>query len=248
MQLGDKPIIDWKTILIDTGVIMALLAGQRGNTKDEGLLFVNKLVNFLCRNKTGKNEERTIYISTISLGEVITKESGPEKIKLVLKALDSNNVEFLSFDTITALEFNIKLQPYLEKEALHAKAKELGFATQDYGMARQWISKDYMIAMTAFVKNVDVILTLDKKTFYPICKDFNGTGCVLAYHELFEHTETFVLKYDYNNVDNFLNKTAFETLNQKSTFKPRQPVQTDLLSVDATNTVTFESKDGAPPY
>lgn len=204
MQIGNKPIIDWKTILIDTGVILALFKAQKANTEDEVILFINKLITFLCKQKTGSSEARTIYISTISLGEIITKESGQDKVKRVLKVLDSDNVEFVSFDTVTALEFNIRLQPYLEKSALHKKAAELGFETQDFGMARQWISKDYMIAMTAIVKNVDVILTADKRTFYPLCKEFKTTACILTYPELFEHSEQFILKYHYDKVDDFL--------------------------------------------
>jgi len=204
MQLGNKNIIDWKTILIDTNIILSLFRAQNGSVDPE-ILFVNKLINYLCKSKTGKGENRTFYISTVSLGEIITKENDSDKIKRILKVLDSENIEFLSYDTSTALEFNIRLQPYINKDSLHVKAQELGFKAQDYGLARQWIYADYMIAMTGFVKKSDVLITLDKNTFYPICNDFKGTDCILAYSELFEHTEQFILKYHYDKVGEFIN-------------------------------------------
>jgi hypothetical protein len=120
------------------------------------------------------------------------------------------------------------MQPYLEKDALHAKAKELGFESKDYGMARQWISKDYMIAMTGFTKKVDVIMTLDKKTFYPVCLDFENTECILAYPELFLHSEQYIFEYDYTNVNNFLNGVPFKSLNELDAAKPKPITQVDL--------------------
>jgi hypothetical protein len=95
-------------------------------------------------------------------------------------------------------------------------------------MARQWISKDYMIAMTGLVKKVDVIITLDKKTFYPICHDFGTSECILAYPELFLHSEQNVFEYDYDNADNFANNITFKTLNQIEAEKPKPITQSDL--------------------
>jgi PIN domain nuclease of toxin-antitoxin system len=137
-----KNVVDWETILIDTGVLLALFHAQNGST-DPTIVFIKKLITHLCKMQAGKYVDRKIYISTITVGEVLTKESGQDKINRILKILDSNNVEFLSFDIETSLQFNIRMQPYLEKEAIHKKAAELGFITKDFGMARQWISKDY---------------------------------------------------------------------------------------------------------
>jgi hypothetical protein len=124
------------------------------------------------------------------------------------------------------------MQPYLKKTAIHKKAAELGFVTNDYGMARQWISKDYMIAMTGFTKKVDVIITLDKKTFYPICTDFGVTECILGYPELFKHSEQFIFEYDYANVENFLNGKVFKTLNEIEDEKPPPLVQKNLWGTE----------------
>jgi len=227
MQIDKKNVRDWGTILIDTGLILALFRAQNGST-DPYMLFVKKLLTYLCTSQTAEKNDRRIFISTITVGEVLTKETEQAQVNRILKVLDSNNVEFLSFDIETSLQFNIKMQPYLTKTALHAKAKELGFETQDYGMARQWISKDYMIAMTGFTKKVDVIMTLDKKTFYPICTDFENTECILAYPELFLHSEQYIFEYDYANVDNFLSGVSFKTLNDIDAAKPKPMTQSDL--------------------
>jgi hypothetical protein len=228
MQIDKKNVRDWGTILIDTGMILALFASKNGSI-DPNILFVKKLLTYLCAYQTGDRIDRRIYISTITVGEILTQEIGQDKVNRILKVLDSDNVEFLSFDIETALQFNVKMQPYLEKTAIHKKAAELGFVTKDYGMARQWISKDYMIAMTGFTKNVDVIITLDKNTFYPICADFETTECILAYPELFKHSEQFIFEYDYANVDNFLNNKSFQTLNEIEESKPAKPVQQNLF-------------------
>jgi predicted nucleic acid-binding protein len=206
MQVANKPVRDWKNILLDTSVILALFRGQN-HSQDESIIFVNKLVSYLCNSKTGSSEDRTFYISTITLSELITKETGQEKIRRVLKALDSENVEFLSFDIQTALEFNIRLTNFLDGKNMHKIATEMGFKTQDFGMARQWISKDYMIAMTGMVKGVDVILTFDKNTFYPVCQEFQNTACILPYPVLFDHTEEYIISYYYEKVPAFLNNT-----------------------------------------
>ncbi len=50
MQIGNKPVRDWKNILLDTGVILALLVKQ---SDDEGILFIKKLVGFYAKIKLG---------------------------------------------------------------------------------------------------------------------------------------------------------------------------------------------------
>ncbi len=86
-------------------------------------------------------------------------------------------------------------------------------------MARQWISKDYMIAMTGFVKGVDVILTVDKNTFYPICNDFKTSTCILSYPELFEHSEQFILSYHYDKAESFSKAPKVTVQNKKAPTK-----------------------------
>ncbi len=230
MQIDNKPIKDWKTILIDTSIICALFRAQY-EIEDAVTVFINKLIKYLSNSKSSDNSERIFYISTITLSELLTKEQDEKKVARILSVLDSTNVQFRSFDTPTAIAFNLALADKLHKSVLNAKAAELGWKTGDYMSAREWIIKDYMIAMTGAVKKVDVILTADKNTFYPLCADIDSCNCVITYPELFHQTDAFILEYDYKNVDNFIKKAPFKTLNQIEDEKPKLGKQAQMFIV-----------------
>ena len=74
-------------------------------------------------------------------------------------------------------------------------------------MAREWITRDFMIMASGMTNNVDVILTADKKNFYPLTQKV-GMFCALTYPELFDQSDQFVLKYHHDEVDNFINQSA----------------------------------------
>ena len=85
MQSDNKPIKDWKKILIDTSIICALFRAQY-TTSDDTTLFINKLINYLSNSKSGDKSERTFLISTITLTELLTKEQDEEKIKRIVSS------------------------------------------------------------------------------------------------------------------------------------------------------------------
>jgi protein-tyrosine-phosphatase len=89
--------------------------------------------------------------------------------------------------------------------------------------------------MTGLVKKSDVIITLDKKTFYPICQDFKTSECILAYPQLFKHSEHYIFEYDYDNVDNFINDITFKTLNEIEAEKPNPSIQVDSFGTETPN-------------
>ena len=220
MQISNKPIRDWKKILIDTSIICALFRSQ-ANVADETTVFIRKLIDYLSTSKSGDNADRIFCISTITLSELLTKEHDQEKIRRILKVLNSSNVQFVSFDTNIALKFNIILADKLHRTVLNERAASLGWKTGDFMDAREWIIKDYMIAMTATEKNIDVILTADKNTFYPLTGDIKNCVCILTYPVLFKYSEQHFFEYDYNNVGNFINKMPFQTLNEIEAAKPK---------------------------
>lgn len=231
MITDKKPINEWKKILLDTSIICSLFRSQH-NVENDIDTFTFKLIDYLSNSKTGDKSDRVYYISTITLSELLTREQDEAKIRKILKVLDSSNVEFRSFDTPTAMTFNILLGDKLHNPVLNKKAAELGWKTNEYMDAREWIIKDYMIAMTGVVKNVDAILTLDKTTFYPLCKDVDGANCILAYQQLFEYSDNFILNYDYDNIDNFILDKPFESLNEIEAAKPvppTKPIQVNLF-------------------
>lgn len=200
----NKQIKDWHRIVLDTTLMCALFRSQTSQTMDAQTEFVVRLIAYLTKSKTSDGRERVFYISTITLSELLTKEQDSEKIKRILKVVNSRNVEFIEFDLNTALQFNAHLYPHLDKPSLHKLAEQIGFKTGDYMMAREWITRDFMIIMAGVSKNADVILTADRKTFYPIATEINRLDCVLVYPELFEQSEQFILRYHDDKVKDFL--------------------------------------------
>jgi len=215
MKGESKYIKDWEKILVDTSALCALFRSQNSEVIDEQTQFVDKLFSFLSKNKTGESKDRIFYVSTITLSELLTRENDSEKIRRILKVLDSKNVEFIDFDLQVALQFNSVLYPHLSKAELHKVAANIGFKTGDFMMAREWITRDYMIIMSGVQKNVDVVLTADKNTFYPTCKNIGNAYCVLLYPQLFETSEKFVLNYYDDKVSDFLNPPKTEKLKSK---------------------------------
>jgi hypothetical protein len=84
MQVDKKNVRDWETILIDTGLILALFRTKNGST-DPNMLFVKKLLTYLCTSQTADRNDRKIYISTITVGEILTKETEQAQINRILK-------------------------------------------------------------------------------------------------------------------------------------------------------------------
>ncbi|WP_259067267.1 hypothetical protein HDF24_11755 [Mucilaginibacter sp. X4EP1] len=238
MQSSNKPIRDWKKILIDTSIICSLFRFQHPNINNTSDAFVSKLIDYLSQSKASDRSERVFLITTITLTELLTKEQDQDKIKLISRVLNSNNVRFISFDTTTSLAFNHLLKPYLDKTNLHAKAAEIGFKTGEYMMAREWITRDYMIALNGVIKEADAILTLDKNTFYPVIKDVPDANCILTYPELFRFSESHFFDYDYANVDNYIKRISFKTLNQFDAENPKNATQGELFAEDLSDSNT----------
>lgn len=230
MQSGSKPIKDWKKILVDTSVICSLFRFEHPDINNDNDAFVFKLIDYLSKSKASDKSERVFLVTTITLTELLTKEQDQEKIKRITRVLNSNNVRFISFDTTTSLAFNHLLKSNLNKTNLHARAAEIGFKTGEYMMAREWITRDYMIALNGVMKEADVLLTFDKNTFYPVIKDVPGANCVLTYPELFRFSDDYFFDYDYANVQNLIDHIPFKTFNEIDAENPKNAKQTQLFT------------------
>ncbi len=195
MAIGNKSIVDWKTIMLDSSVIIALFMSQAEEVKDEDIRFTKDLIDFLNSHNSGDGKPRKFLIPTIVLSEVITIEDDQEKIKRILRVLNSNNVEFVDFDFATSMLFNHHLKPYIiKRKNLNKLALEIGFKSGDYGMAREWIHRDFMIAMSGKAHEVDVILTADCKTFYPLSNKIDAF-CALTYKRFFNKPFSSIIEY-----------------------------------------------------
>ncbi|WP_339707569.1 hypothetical protein [uncultured Kriegella sp.] len=211
MAVIEKTIADWKRIMLDTSVILSLFLSEDENCKDEVVSFNRKLIDFLEESKSGDGKDRTFLVSTVVITEILVKENDQEKIKKILRVLNSSNVEFVDFDLDTSLMFNYQLHPHLGKKSLHKFAEEFGFKTHEYMMAREWINRDFMIMMSGVRHNADVILTADKNTFYPLAEKANAF-CALTYPKYFEQSPKFIIGYKHKDVVSELLGSIKETL------------------------------------
>ena len=237
-----KKIKDWKRILIDTTALCSLFRSEKSGNKNSHDHFVRKLITYLVGSKTSNNEERTLLVSSVTVAELITNEEDSEKIKRIMRILDSKSVEFVDFDVEIALSFNAQLKHLLNKPSLHKIASEIGFETNNYAMAREWISKDFMIIMCAQGANADIILTADKNTFYPVAKEIENCNCVLTYEELFDQSDSYILNYKIDEVDGLIKGLSKE---KTATVKNTPQIAMKIENTERVG-ITIVDKDELP--
>lgn len=190
----------WRRITLDTTVLINLINGQRPGCTDPVALFVNKLIRNLSERKsTASNPDLTVNfaVSALSICEILQKNDKDGRIRRIVGAIQSSNVEFIDFDTYVA-DFMVKeYHAYLGNKALNSTATKLGWLSHDLVNAREWIYKDLMILASAGASQSDLILTNDVKTLYPVAKDLNFP-CALAFPECFEESGggKYILRYD----------------------------------------------------
>lgn len=189
-----KPISNWSKIFLDTSILLNLFIAQRKEGTGHESLFIKKLINYLSKSKDGSGKEREFYISTVTITEILCREHDSEKVKKIMRSVDANNVTFTSFNLKTSLRFNHVLWSHLQEATLNKYAEEFGFLSGEYMMAREWITRDFMILINGVENNCDVILTTDKRTFYPLGEKVNAP-VVLTLNELFESSDEFILSY-----------------------------------------------------
>lgn len=199
-----QSIQDWQHIFLDSSIIINLLLYKK-NPDEASAAFVYKLISYLSANKTKDNKNRIFYISAITISEILIKENDREKIEKILTAIDSQDVEFISFDEAIALQMTSQMHSYLANTELHRFAEEIGWKSHELMLAREWITRDYMIVMSGINRKVDVLLTMDKNTFYPICEKADGF-CVLCYDNLFNFNDTYFFEYNAGKAKEFATK------------------------------------------
>ncbi|MEJ7678897.1 MAG: hypothetical protein WKG06_13785 [Segetibacter sp.] len=137
------------------------------------IIFTKKLIEYLSNNVTEDNLKRTFYISPITISEIISLTTNRKLNEFIYEPFHSSNIEIISFNEKVGMHLNSLCKEYLKKEKLNELAKQLEFNVDNLVMAREWITRDFMIIATSSYKNCDVVLTADKKTFEPICKILN---------------------------------------------------------------------------
>ncbi len=196
MALLTKAIYDWETIMLDTSVIINLFIAQQTGSTDPVTRLVDDLISGFSNRPTHSTKKpRTFLVSSVSVSEILGKEVGQDKIMKILKALNSNNVEFVDFDVDAALIMTDIGQRWLGNKELHRFAKEIGWMEHELILAREWITRDHKIIACGIASKAHAILTCDRKTFFPIAKQM-GAPCAIV------HPDTMQLSsgvpYQYN--------------------------------------------------
>jgi hypothetical protein len=204
---NNKPIVtDWEKIFLDSSVLINLLLYHKGS-KDPVCLFVYKLISFLSSTKQNDGKSnRKFYVSAVALSEVLDRDS-EDIITTVINLINSHNVEFVSFDDEIAKEIAKDLAHHLTTDNLNRFAEEIGWKKHELVLAREWINRDYMISMSGRNRGVDVHLTTDHKTFYPICKKIDAF-CAICNPDLFDVGGDSVFLYHTDKVDSFVNNLS----------------------------------------
>ncbi|WP_298531105.1 hypothetical protein [uncultured Algibacter sp.] len=229
MAIIDKGILDWKVIMLDTSIILALFTSEKEGVTDDRVLFTRELIDYLNSSNASDKKPRKFLVSSIVISEILTRENDSEKIKKILRVLDSENVEFVDFDLETSLLFNNQLYPHLGSKTLNKLAESYGFKSHEFMMAREWITRDFMIIMSGASNKADVILTADYKTFYQLANK-SDVFCALTYRHLFEKPYKSATNYYHDKAKSqYLIEEAKEVILKEGT--PSKKVNLKAISL-----------------
>jgi hypothetical protein len=182
-----KPIREWKNVFLDTSFIIDYLSDPERYVKNppvkERIEFAHQLMKVFASNKL-ENGTRLFIISAFTITE-LRKLSMEHTDKTLIKIFQGNDIVFVSYTKQVALYLNQNLETLLPNSEKHQFIAQLEKTAKLDGVvnAKQWISTDLMIAGCAkFVKDLDVLLTSDKKTFKVIA-DKLELPCVTMFKE-----------------------------------------------------------------
>lgn len=179
-----KPIKEWKYVFLDTSVIIDFLQNPEKHARNpqvqKRIVLTQKLINNL--GSSDKGNKCLFYVSAVSLSELI-KSSRPDNIAQEIALIfNTSDVVFVDFTKNIANLLQRSLESYLPDGQKHILIKQLEkkLNVENVHNARQWVSDDLKIAATAHsVKKLDVLLTGDKRTFYPIAEKL-GIPCLVT--------------------------------------------------------------------
>lgn len=171
-------------VFLDTSILIDLFNTSVTNERTK---FVRNLIDSLNNSSPIKGKTRTFYISSITIGEMVkfASKSKDEVLVDLLTLLQAQNLEVLPYTEYIALNQNVLFKKYATKTKLNEFLIKLKLFPHNYVLAREYISRDFMIISTAHQINADVIITSDKNTFLPIAQEIN-IFCVVAEKQNFQ--------------------------------------------------------------
>lgn len=184
-----KPITEWKNIFLDTSFIIDYFTYGKSDIKDqltkERRELVNSVMEILSNyDLEGGNQKRNFYISSLTITELrrlVTDNVAKELVRI----FSASDVTFVDYTKNVALVLNRSLETHLPEGQKHQFLSYLKKELEGGSVVnvRQWVTTDLMIAGSAkSVKNLDVVLTSDKKTFKLIA-DTLDLPCLAMFKE-----------------------------------------------------------------
>lgn len=178
-------------VFLDTGIIIDLMSPP---STDDRKLLINQLIGHLSENKSKTNRVRRFYLSTISISEIA--QIGEERglLAKLSNHLNVSNLEIVPFDLDAALQLSNGFAEILSTKRLNEYAKNASFPSHELLLAREWITRDMMIAATAKMIEADVVFTTERfvsenrTTFVGIAKKLD-LFCIPTYKEYFHETQ-----------------------------------------------------------
>lgn len=157
-----KKLTDCKYFFIDSGVLIDLLSGNtnREAAVTERIKQTKMFFDALQDDETFANQKKIFQISSISIAEIFHVDNAHENtLKAIANALDSQDLEILSFDLDTAVFHNQEYGSSLSNAELAKLKQDVNFPESGY--TKEKIRKDHLIAATAKMYHSDVVLTND---------------------------------------------------------------------------------------
>ncbi|HMO63470.1 MAG TPA: hypothetical protein PKC39_15180 [Ferruginibacter sp.] len=189
------PYLQWENIFLDTTIVFSYIQATRSNNTDPRCDFVKRVIDDLSSNKSTTGKKRNFYISAVSISEMYDKSTDQKKTERIVSSMKIGTMTYVSFDTDIAEFMTSNYHPVLGTTKQTAIAKQFGFKDHEIVMAREWITKDLMIIASSDYLQCDAVLTLDERTFAPLCKEVNCFCCVTL-EQKFNLSPQYIFEYN----------------------------------------------------
>lgn len=181
-----KKISEWKYILLDTSFIIDYLSDPTrfisNPIKKENIELAKRIMELLSSDQ--RKIRPQFYVTSITIGELKRLET-ESVAKKIIETLSAGDVTFLPYGKKEAEILNKAVyawkkekQPKITQSQLEDECKKNGCAN-----FRSWISDDLKILACVkemyLHKKLDVILTSDERTFFPIAEQMELPCTVL---------------------------------------------------------------------
>ncbi len=189
-------LINWEHILLDTTVLIRVLDYKKN--KKAANEFYNSLIEFFANTDAQiddkKTRKRKFYLSAITIAEILDPKmvDDIEKSKQIIQALNTNNLEIISFDEDASNVFNFE---FIKKLGVNFPSDIISkWGIENSKPNREMLTKDLMILACAKLYNVDAVLCVDKGMF-KIGKEF-GLNMVYVDPKYFDYNSSSFFHYN----------------------------------------------------